>query len=159
VVFFSWAYEVTPEGLKRESEVDRSQSITHLTGRKLDRAITTVLVVALAYFAYDKFVLSATREAALVEATAPAVTELAANEGVPLESDKSIAVLPFVNMSDDASNEFFSDGISEEILTLLGKGPQTTGTNPEAFAGLARIFGGAFLTHDTRLVSRWPRNH
>ena len=54
VVFFSWAYEVTPEGIKRESEVDRTQSTTQLTGRKLDRAITGVLVIALAYFAYDR---------------------------------------------------------------------------------------------------------
>ena len=51
VVFFSWAYEVTPEGIKRESEIDRTQSITHITARKLDRAITSVLVIALAYFA------------------------------------------------------------------------------------------------------------
>ena len=55
VLFFSWAYEVTPEGIKRESQIDRSQSITHVTGRKLDRAIIAVLIVALAWFAYDKF--------------------------------------------------------------------------------------------------------
>ena len=67
VVFFSWAYEVTPEGIKRESEIDRSQSITHITGRKLDRAITAVLVLALGYFAFDKFVLSASRETAAIE--------------------------------------------------------------------------------------------
>ena len=58
VVFFSWAYEVTPDGIKRESEVDRSQSITYVTGRKLDRTITLVLLLAVAYFAVDKFVLS-----------------------------------------------------------------------------------------------------
>ena len=73
VVFFSWAYEVTPEGIKRESEIDRSESITHITGRKLDHAIVAVLVIALAYFAYDKFVLSVAREAALIEATTQAV--------------------------------------------------------------------------------------
>jgi hypothetical protein len=58
VAFFSWAYEVTPEGIKRESEVDRSQSITNVTGRKLDRTITFVLLLAVGYFAVDKFVLS-----------------------------------------------------------------------------------------------------
>ena len=52
VVFFSWAYEVTPEGIKRESEIDRTQSITHVTGRKLNRAIVAVLLVALAYLAW-----------------------------------------------------------------------------------------------------------
>jgi adenylate cyclase len=124
VVFFSWAYEVTPEGIKHESEVDRSQSIMHRTGRKLDRAITAVLIVALAYFAYDKFVLSAERDADLVEATTQAVTEQAETEQEEsAEPDKSIAVLPFVNMSSDPEQEYFSDGISEELLNLLTKIP------------------------------------
>jgi len=124
VVFFSWAYEVTPEGIKRESEVDRSQSIMHHTGRKLDRAITAVLIVALAYFAYDKFVLSAERDADLVEATTQAVTEQAETEQEEsAEPDRSIAVLPFVNMSSDPEQEYFSDGISEELLNLLTKIP------------------------------------
>ncbi len=73
-VFFAWAFEMTPEGLKRESEVDRSQSITTKTGRKLDFLIIGVLVLALGYFAYDKLVLSTARDAALVEATTHAVT-------------------------------------------------------------------------------------
>jgi hypothetical protein len=62
VVFFSWVYEVTPQGIKRESEIDRDQSIRSLTRRKLDRAIVAVLVIALAYFAYDKFVLGPQRD-------------------------------------------------------------------------------------------------
>ena len=124
VVFFSWAYEVTPDGIKLESEIDRSESITHVIGRKLDRAIVAVLVITLAYFAYDKFVLSASRDAALVEATTQAVTEQApAEPEASANNEKSIAVLPFVNMSDDASNEYFSDGISEELLNLLTKIP------------------------------------
>jgi TolB-like protein/Flp pilus assembly protein TadD len=121
VVFFSWAYEVTAEGIKREADVDRTQSTTQLTGRKLDRAITGVLVIALAYFAYDKFVLSADREAALVESATQIVTEQVASADVPKESNKSIAVLPFVNMSSDPEQEFFSDGISEELLNGLAK--------------------------------------
>ena len=122
VLFFSWAYEVTPEGIKRESEVDRSQSTTQLTGRKLDRAVTAGLIIALAYFAYDKFVLSAARDAALVEATTQAVTEQAPVEpDIEANTEKSIAVLPFVNMSDD--KDYFADGLSEELLNLLAKIP------------------------------------
>jgi adenylate cyclase len=124
VLFFSWAYEVTPEGIKRESEIDRTQSITHVTGRKLDRAIVAVLVIALAYFAYDKFVLSAAREAALIEATTQAVAEQASVPEVAMETRKSIAVLPFVNMSSDEEQEYFSDGLSEELLILLAKIPE-----------------------------------
>jgi len=129
-VIFAWAFEMTPEGLKRESDVDRSQSITPETGKKLNLMITGVLVLALGYFAYDKFVVSAKRDAALVEATTQAVTEQVATEQAAIqteestETDKSIAVLPFVNMSDDASNEYFSDGLSEELLNLLAKIPE-----------------------------------
>jgi hypothetical protein len=74
-IFFAWAFEMTSEGLKRESEVDRSQSITPQTGKKLNATITVVMTLALGYFAYDKFVLTASREAALVEATTQALSK------------------------------------------------------------------------------------
>jgi len=116
VVFFSWAYEVTPDGIKRESEVDRSQSITHVTGRKLDRTITFVLVLAVAYFAADKFLLSPDEPVATTAQTNEEITETAA-------AGNTIAVLPFVNMSGDEENEYFSDGLSEELLNVLAKNP------------------------------------
>ena len=123
VVFFSWAYEVTPEGIKRESEVDRSQSITHITGRKLDRAILAVLVLALGYFAVDKFVLSTEREATPASVAAwpaePAVTTPGADPQQEATDSATIAVLPFVNMSNDPDQEYFSDGLSEELLNAL----------------------------------------
>jgi len=137
-LFFAWAFELTPEGIKKEKNVDRSQSITHQTGRKLDFMIIGVMAVALAYFAYDKLVLSNARDAALVEAITQAMTEKPATEGVPAQVDKSIAVLPFVNMSSDKEQEYFSDGISEEILNALAKvkGLQVTGrTSSFAFKG------------------------
>ncbi len=123
-IIFAWAFEMTPEGLKREYEVDRSQSITAQTGRKLEFMIIGALIIALGYFAYDKFVFTAAREAELVEATTQAVTELAAAEAqASAETDKSIAVLPFVNMSSDPDQEYFSDGISEELLNVLAQFP------------------------------------
>ena len=125
VVFFSWAYEVTPEGIKRESEVDRSQSITHITGHKLDRAIIAVLVIALAYFAFDKFVLGPQRQAELGEGMNHAATEqVGVPADAPAEPDNSIAVLPFVNMSSDEEQEYFSEGLSEEVLNLLSRIPE-----------------------------------
>ena len=108
VVILAWAFELTPEGLKKDSEVDRSQSITTHTGKKLDRMIMVVLALALGYFAFDKFVLDPQREAQL-QAQKVVEVEEARKEGrtealVESYGDKSIAVLPFVNMSDDASN-------------------------------------------------------
>jgi len=117
-IFFAWAYELTPEGIKKEKDIDRTQSITHVTGRKLDYLIITVLVVALGYFVYDKFVLGAPQ----IEAVTQTATEQ--TTASPLESigsDYSIAVLPFVNMSSDPNNEYFADGLSEELLNVLAR--------------------------------------
>ena len=120
-LIFAWAFEITPEGLKRESEVDRSQSITPQTGKKLDRVIMGVLALALGYFAVDKFVLAPQREQTMTEA---ARAEGRTESLVKSYGDKSIAVLPFVNMSSDKDQEYFSDGISEELLNLLAKIPK-----------------------------------
>jgi len=117
-IIFAWAFEMTPEGLKRESEVDRSQSITTRTGCKLDYLIIGVLVLALGYFAYDKFVLSVEREAASIEA---AVEEASAPADDVLVRDQSIAVLPFVNRSRSEDDAFFVDGVHDDLLTQLAK--------------------------------------
>ena len=119
---FAWFYEFTPEGLKRESEIEPHESITHHTGRKLDFAIIGVLAIAVVLLVTDRFVLH------------HGVNEEA---GVPI-AEHSIAVLPFVNMSDEKSNEYFSDGISEELLNLLAKIPQlqvTARTSSFSFKG------------------------
>jgi len=111
-LIFAWAFEMTPEGLKREKDVDRSQSITRQTGRKLDRTIMAVLAVAVIVLVIDRV-----RHAQHDEPTVPdtAVAETSA------DLSPSIAVLPFVNMSSDPEQEYFSDGISEEILNSLAK--------------------------------------
>ena len=121
-MFFAWAFELTPDGLKKEKDVDHSKSIAPNTGRKLDFTIIGLLVLALGYFGYDKLVLSPAREIALIEATTKAATEQVSAEPRALTgTDKSIAVLPFVNMSSDPEQEYFSDGITEEILNHLAK--------------------------------------
>jgi adenylate cyclase len=123
-VVLAWAFELTPEGLKKERDVDRSRSITPQTGRKLDRAIMVVLALAVGYFAFDKFVLDQARQSDLrEEAVEQARQEVRDEAPVKAQIDASIAVMPFVNMSGDPDNEYFSDGISEELLNLLAKIP------------------------------------
>ena len=121
-VFFAWAFELTPEGLKRDKDVDQTASIARKTGKKLDALIVSVLVLALAYIALDKFVLDPARDAELVQSTTAAVAEqVSAAAPKSTKPDQSIAVLPFVNMSDD--KDYFADGLSEELLNLLAKIP------------------------------------
>ena len=122
-IVFAWAFEMTAEGIKREKEVDRSQSITPQTGKKLDRVIIAVLVVALAWFAWDKFGGSPEPAATATEASV---------------SDKSVAVLPFVAMSNGPDDEFFADGMTEEILNSLAQLPEllvTARTSAFSFKG------------------------
>ncbi len=108
---FAWAFEMTPEGIKKESEVDRSGSIVHQTGRKLNYVITGFLVVAVALLLVERQL----RPVVIAEPEAAAV-EVTSEEP---RNNNSIAVLPFVNMSSDAEQEFFSDGITEQILNSL----------------------------------------
>jgi TolB-like protein len=114
-LIFAWAFELTPEGLKRESEVDRASSVVSHTARKLDRLIIVVLVLAVAYLLVDRFALQDNNVSHVGEPSS------AAEDAPRPESDTSVAVLPFVNMSRDSDNEYFSDGISEELLNLLVK--------------------------------------
>ncbi len=119
-LIFAWAFEITPEGIKREKEVDRSQSSTHITGRNIDYIIIAALVLALGFFAFDKFVLDPSRDAELVQATTQAVTEQVTESVISEIPDKSIAVLPFANRSSEQENaQFFADGVHDDLLTLL----------------------------------------
>jgi adenylate cyclase len=120
---FAWVFELTPEGIKRDAEVRPEESIAPQTARRMDRAIILVLICALVYFAFDKFVLAPRRDSARDAAAAQAASGAPATRPAANVDAKSVAVLPFVNMSGDAANEYFSDGITEEILNALAQIP------------------------------------
>ncbi len=106
-LILSWAYELTPEGLKKEKDIDRSESVTHLTGRKLDFAIIGLMAAAILYLVVDNYVL-----------------EQAPSDTAEEVADKSIAVLPFVPLSSGEDDGYFADGLTEEILNALAQLPE-----------------------------------
>ncbi len=134
-LILAWAFEMTPEGIKLEKDVDRSQSITPQTGKKLNSLITVVLVAAVGFLLVDKFVLQPDNRSE-------------AEEQVLGEIRPSIAVLPFVNMSDDKANEYFSDGLAEELLNVLAKIPQLH------VAGRTSSFQFKGTNEDLRLIGQ-----
>jgi len=102
---FAWFYEFTPQGLKRESEIDPTESITHHTGKKLDRWIIAIMAAAIVLLLTNQFVLRK-------------------DDSAPMSPDvpaKSIAVLPFTDLSPAHDQEYFSDGMAEELLNSLAK--------------------------------------
>jgi|GEM_PF-6718095 len=111
-LIFARAFELTPEGIKRTREVDPDTSITPDTGHKLNHLIIGILGIAVTYLLVDKFFLEDTTD------PGAGTSQLQIAE---MPSLISIAVLPFVDMSPDKDQEYFTDGISEELLNLLAK--------------------------------------
>jgi TolB-like protein len=122
VLLFAWVYEITPEGLKPTAEVEPHRSIRKQTAQRLNRAIVAMMAVALAYFVVDKFWISKRSPSAppttYVTSVAPAPAL-----ATPAISDRSVAVLPFVDMSEKKDQEYFSDGLSEQLIDMLTKIP------------------------------------
>ena len=135
---FSWAFELTSEGLKRTEDVDVTKSVTKSTGRKLDFVIIAILLLIIGIFVYQRFAGQKVRSGA--ESQAPG---------------KSIAVLPFENRSHDPDNAYFADGIQDEILTRLAKiadlkvisrtSTQHYKSAPENLSEIARQLGVAHI--------------
>lgn len=126
VLIFSWIFELTSEGLKLDKDVDPSRSVGTHTGKMLDRSIVIVLVLALSYFAFDKFVLDPARDAEQLETA----RQKGRSETIIASiGDRSIAVLPFVDMSPQGDQSYFSDGVSEELLNLLATIPEVRVTS------------------------------
>jgi TolB-like protein/cytochrome c-type biogenesis protein CcmH/NrfG len=115
-VIFAWAFELTPDGLKAETKSDADAPVAEKTGSNLNHIVVATLVLALGYFVVDKFMLGPD--------VAPAKTPPADQTVMQQNADNSIAVLPFVNMSSDEEQEYFSDGLSEELLNLLAGIPE-----------------------------------
>ena len=130
-LFFAWAFEMTPEGVKREKDVDRAQSITPQTGKKLNNTILVLMALAIAYLLYDKFSAPArpgsdhfSQQSSSQTTGADeksALTPVEAIAQAHAEEDKSIAVLPFTNRSPDANDAYFTDGVHDDLLTQLAK--------------------------------------
>ncbi|HZE12175.1 MAG TPA: hypothetical protein VE086_00320, partial [Chthoniobacterales bacterium] len=110
-LIFSWAFEITPEGIKRESEVVADKSIGSHTGRKIVALTIVLALIAAGLLAFQLLRPGGTRSVASGKSED-------ATERVP---SKSIAVLPFENLSDDKANAYFAEGIQDEILTHLSK--------------------------------------
>lgn len=119
-LLFAWAFELTPEGLKRSTEVQAEDSITHVTAGHINRLLTLLLLIAIGLLVGERW-LGGT------ETSADSIEPAPVAASTPLETTetevapKSIAVLPFVNMSNDPEQDYFSDGISEELLNALAK--------------------------------------
>ena len=107
----AWAFELTPEGVKRSKDVVLDESITTITGRKLDFGIITALVIAVLFLGYEAYFSAPQNNA----------ENLTVENQLSDNNLTSIAVLPFVNMSDDPEQEYFSDGLSEELLNVLAR--------------------------------------
>jgi TolB-like protein len=115
-LFFAWAFELTPDGIKRESDIERGASITDSTGRKLDLVLIGLLIVAIALIAWGAINKGPDTN---ILAGGTATGDSAA--GNQIQDPMSIAVLPLVNMSADSDNAFFAGGVHEEILTNLSR--------------------------------------
>ncbi|HEY5776758.1 MAG TPA: tetratricopeptide repeat protein [Xanthomonadales bacterium] len=124
-IIFAWAFEMTPEGLKKEKDIDRSQSVTAHTGKRLNTTILLLMAMAIAYLLFDKF--SGTRpDSSSTPATEVAHSVVQQNPepapvAVATDTRQSIAVLPFANRSNVEDDLFFTDGIHDDLLTQLAK--------------------------------------
>lgn len=120
-VALAWVFELTPEGVKRDRDIDPEGPLAQRTNRLVDRLIIVVLALGIAYFAADKFLLDPARDEARVS---EAIEQGRGEAIVESYGDKSIVVLPFENLSSDPEQEFFSDGMAEELLNLLAQIPE-----------------------------------
>jgi TolB-like protein/Flp pilus assembly protein TadD len=122
-IVFAWAFDLTPEGLRKETNADPAAPTAGKSDKQLNHVVVAVLVLALGYFVFDKVVIDSEQDTV----GTPTAGQVSPQQPAEFESpnaDNSIAVLPFVNMSSDEEQEYFSDGLSEELLNLLARIPE-----------------------------------
>lgn len=164
MLIISWVFELTPEGFRRDGEVDHASATENAATQRFDRIVIVVLALGLVYFAFDKFILSQSREQLIVEqAREAAFSEV---EKI-LDQNKSIAVLPFVDLSEDGDQAYFADGIAEELLNVLAqleglnvasrsssfqfRGPELDLTDVGNQLGVAHILEGSVRKQDDKV--------
>ncbi|MFT7564821.1 MAG: hypothetical protein ACI8ZT_002482, partial [Bacteroidia bacterium] len=149
-LIIAWAYEMTPEGIKKESDVVRDESVTHHTAKKLDYITLGAVLLLLGFMVLDRFVLEQPETGSilkdLADPVAKVVTAPVQLELEPAPDEQSIAVLPFVDMSPDGDQAYFADGIAEEILNVLVK------THSLKVAGRTSSFQFRNREEDLRLI-------
>ena len=151
VAVFSWVFEMTPDGIRRESDLVDASPEMHATGRKLDYLTIGMVLVGIAVVVYQQqrppapSQPASTSPESSIAVTAP---RQAADEAPPLDDPKSIAVLPFVNMSSDQENEYFADGLSEELLNQLAQIPDLQ------VAGRTSSFSFKGKNEDLRVIGK-----
>ena len=119
-LFFAWAFEMTPDGLKKEKDIDHTQPVAKQSRRKLDLMIIGLLVLALGYFIYQ----GRDQTSTAAETSPPISLEESAETVIkPVAEEASIAVIPFLNLSSDKEQEYFSDGLADTILHMLAQIP------------------------------------
>jgi adenylate cyclase len=123
-IILAWAFELTPEGVKRDSEVDRKRPGAAQAGKKLDRMIMVVLALALGYFTFDKFVLDPARDAEELAAAVEEAREIGRTEAKEEVRHTSVAVLAFQDLSPEGDQEYFGDGLAVDLINQLGKVPE-----------------------------------
>jgi len=119
VLTFAWVFEMTPEGLKRESEIQHDDSVIAHTAKKLDKLTIALLIAVVVIVLADRFIPETGQPGESVAKDIATQTTRPVATDKPARTTPSLAVLPFTNMSSDPDNEYFSDGISEELLNLL----------------------------------------
>ncbi len=125
VLIFSWVFEMTPEGIKRESQVDRSRSITPQTGRKLDRVIIVFLALAVVALLVERFLSPQPQtQTPAAEARPDSAKPVSERPVLASRAKSSLAVLPFLALSNGPDDEYFADGLTEEILNSLAQLPE-----------------------------------